>query len=137
MLSCLIVDSSSRSGKGLGGSSGINFMCWTKPPTQDVDGAFRLSESGNRLTVLGRFRAPWESQLELEQLREVCCSHGRVRQNEVRDQLCEADRTFDSFVEPSEEVQKKYKMNFEAWKIGRQGDLETSSAYTCTLILFF
>ncbi len=25
-------------GKGLGGSSGINFLCWTKPPRQDIDG---------------------------------------------------------------------------------------------------
>lgn len=88
-----------------------------------------LAQTGNRLTVLGRFRAPWESRLELEQLREVCCSHGRVRQNEARDLLRETDRTFDSFVEPSEEVQKKCKMNFEAWKIGRQGKL-TTIAYT-------
>ena len=25
-------------GKGLGGSSGINFMCWTKPPREEIDG---------------------------------------------------------------------------------------------------
>ncbi len=25
-------------GKGLGGSSGINFLCWIKPPAADIDG---------------------------------------------------------------------------------------------------
>ncbi len=25
-------------GKGLGGSSGINFLCWIKPPAEDIDG---------------------------------------------------------------------------------------------------
>ncbi|PSR73741.1 hypothetical protein PHLCEN_2v10431 [Hermanssonia centrifuga] len=33
-------------GKGLGGSSGINFLCWTKPPTEDVNDFERLGNPG-------------------------------------------------------------------------------------------
>ena len=32
-------------GKGLGGSSGINFLCWIKPPAEDIDGAARYELS--------------------------------------------------------------------------------------------
>ncbi|EIW61651.1 GMC oxidoreductase [Trametes versicolor FP-101664 SS1] len=33
-------------GKGLGGSSGINFLCWIKPPKQDIDDFERLGNPG-------------------------------------------------------------------------------------------
>lgn len=33
-------------GKGLGGSSGINFMCWTKPPADEIDDWARLGNPG-------------------------------------------------------------------------------------------
>ncbi|THG98101.1 hypothetical protein EW026_g4042 [Hermanssonia centrifuga] len=33
-------------GRGLGGSSGINFLCWTKPPARDIDDFERLGNSG-------------------------------------------------------------------------------------------
>ncbi|CCM01757.1 uncharacterized protein FIBRA_03823 [Fibroporia radiculosa] len=33
-------------GKGLGGSSGINFMCWTKPPADEIDDIERLGNPG-------------------------------------------------------------------------------------------
>ncbi|KAJ3485204.1 hypothetical protein NLI96_g5126 [Meripilus lineatus] len=33
-------------GKGLGGSSAINFMCWTKPPSQEIDDFERLGNPG-------------------------------------------------------------------------------------------
>lgn len=33
-------------GKGLGGSSGINFLCWSKPPKEDVDDIERLGNPG-------------------------------------------------------------------------------------------
>ncbi|KAH7920518.1 alcohol oxidase [Leucogyrophana mollusca] len=33
-------------GKGMGGSSGINFLCWTKPPRAEVDDFERLGNPG-------------------------------------------------------------------------------------------
>ncbi|KAI0774498.1 alcohol oxidase [Fomes fomentarius] len=33
-------------GKGLGGSSGINFLCWIKPPAADIDDIERLGNPG-------------------------------------------------------------------------------------------
>ncbi|TFK47587.1 alcohol oxidase [Heliocybe sulcata] len=33
-------------GKGLGGSSGINFLCWTKPPAAEIDDIERLGNPG-------------------------------------------------------------------------------------------
>ncbi|KAH9850810.1 GMC oxidoreductase [Lenzites betulinus] len=33
-------------GKGLGGSSGINFLCWTKPPKEDINDLERLGNPG-------------------------------------------------------------------------------------------
>ncbi|TFK48618.1 alcohol oxidase [Heliocybe sulcata] len=33
-------------GKGLGGSSGINFMCWTKPPAEEINDIERLGNPG-------------------------------------------------------------------------------------------
>ncbi|KAI0353068.1 GMC oxidoreductase [Trametes cingulata] len=33
-------------GKGLGGSSGINFLCWIKPPAEDIDDFERLGNPG-------------------------------------------------------------------------------------------
>ncbi|KAI0751029.1 alcohol oxidase [Daedaleopsis nitida] len=33
-------------GKGLGGSSGINFLCWIKPPAEDMDDFERLGNPG-------------------------------------------------------------------------------------------
>ncbi|KZT28136.1 GMC oxidoreductase [Neolentinus lepideus HHB14362 ss-1] len=33
-------------GKGLGGSSGINFLCWSKPPKEDIDDIERLGNPG-------------------------------------------------------------------------------------------
>ncbi|TBU47229.1 alcohol oxidase [Dichomitus squalens] len=33
-------------GKGLGGSSGINFLCWIKPPAEDIDDIERLGNPG-------------------------------------------------------------------------------------------
>ncbi|TFK47573.1 alcohol oxidase [Heliocybe sulcata] len=33
-------------GKGLGGSSGINFLCWTKPPADEIDDWERLGNPG-------------------------------------------------------------------------------------------
>ncbi|KAJ8689747.1 hypothetical protein PTI98_012617 [Pleurotus ostreatus] len=33
-------------GKGLGGSSAINFMCWIKPPAEDIDDLEKLGNSG-------------------------------------------------------------------------------------------
>ncbi|RDB15490.1 Glucose oxidase [Hypsizygus marmoreus] len=35
-----------RSGRGLGGGSGINLMCWTKPPSGDIDDLERLGNPG-------------------------------------------------------------------------------------------
>ncbi|EIN09187.1 alcohol oxidase, partial [Punctularia strigosozonata HHB-11173 SS5] len=34
-------------GKGLGGSSGINFMCWVKPPASDINGNADIERLGN------------------------------------------------------------------------------------------
>ena len=40
-----------RSGKGLGGSSSINFLCWTKPPARDIDGArFWFSDASGAIS---------------------------------------------------------------------------------------
>ncbi|KAI0072989.1 alcohol oxidase [Panus rudis PR-1116 ss-1] len=33
-------------GKGLGGSSGINFLCWTKPPAEEIDDIEKLGNPG-------------------------------------------------------------------------------------------
>ncbi|KAJ3556844.1 hypothetical protein NM688_g1797 [Phlebia brevispora] len=33
-------------GKGLGGTSAINFLCWSKPPRQDIDDVERLGNPG-------------------------------------------------------------------------------------------
>lgn len=32
-----------NSGRGLGGSSAINFMMWTRPPAEEIDGMFLLT----------------------------------------------------------------------------------------------
>ena len=39
-------------GKGLGGSSGINFLCWIKPPAEDIDGGQRALAVGRDTCVL-------------------------------------------------------------------------------------
>ncbi|TFY67647.1 hypothetical protein EVJ58_g1480 [Rhodofomes roseus] len=77
-------------GKGLGGSSGINFMCWTKPPKEEIDG--KSATSSSLISSLMRYRV-----------------------RETR------------FVPPSEEVRKRndnVNMNFDTWKIGRDGPLK-------------
>jgi choline dehydrogenase-like flavoprotein len=33
-------------GKGLGGSSNMNFFCWIKPPAQDIDAFEKLGNPG-------------------------------------------------------------------------------------------
>ncbi|KZT66041.1 GMC oxidoreductase [Daedalea quercina L-15889] len=79
-------------GKGLGGSSGINFMCWTKPPKEEIDEFEKLGNPGWNWQNYERYVAKTEG-----------------------------------FYSPSEEVIKRndnVNMNFDTWKIGRDGPLK-------------
>ncbi|KAH9929344.1 GMC oxidoreductase [Fomitopsis serialis] len=79
-------------GKGLGGSSGINFMCWTKPPREEIDEFEKLGNPGWNWQNYERYVAKTEG-----------------------------------FVAPSEEVRKRndnVNVNFDTWKIGRDGPLK-------------
>ncbi|EPS98728.1 hypothetical protein FOMPIDRAFT_1125896 [Fomitopsis schrenkii] len=75
-------------GKGLGGSSSINFMCWTKPPKEEIDEFEKLGNPGWNWNNYERHVAKTEG-----------------------------------FIPPSPEVQKRNDMNFDSWKIGRDGPL--------------
>lgn len=51
------------SGNGLGGSSAINFLCWIKPPTRDIDG-----ESGTRTKPFALAQLTWRQLPDIGRL---------------------------------------------------------------------
>ncbi|KAF8905300.1 alcohol oxidase [Mucidula mucida] len=55
-----------RSGKGLGGSSGINLLCWTKPPASDIDDWERLGNPGWNWKNYEKYIAKSEGFVELD-----------------------------------------------------------------------
>ncbi|KAJ3556842.1 hypothetical protein NM688_g1799 [Phlebia brevispora] len=78
-------------GKGLGGSSAINFLCWTKPSVKDIDDFERLGNPGWN----------WDNYESF-----IARSEG--------------------FVDPPEEIKKKFKLDVDNWKIGRDGPINLS-----------
>lgn len=69
------------SGKGLGGSSGINFLDYSRPPMEDVDGQYIEQCEAVRLFTLNSWRSLWEtgkSGMELEELCQIRFSCRRV-----------------------------------------------------------
>ena len=58
--------------------------------------------------------------MELEEFREICCASRRVGIAHFVGAFIVSDEG-SSFFEPTPEVQKKYSMRFDKWKIGRDG----------------
>ncbi|KAH7915955.1 hypothetical protein BJ138DRAFT_1169640 [Hygrophoropsis aurantiaca] len=85
-------------GKGLGGSSGINFLCWTKPPQEEIDDWERLGNPG------------WNWERYQKYLLQI-----------------------EGYTSPSPKSTAAHGLNFDDWKIGKDGPLKLSHPATITL----
>lgn len=70
-------------GKGLGGSSGINFLCYTKPPARDIDDWEKLGNPGwnweahqKMLKRVERWQAPPQDVMKRMKLDPAECTFG-------------------------------------------------------------
>ncbi|VDC02256.1 unnamed protein product [Peniophora sp. CBMAI 1063] len=70
-------------GKGLGGSSAINFMCWTRPPAKEIDDIERLGNPGwnwknldDSMKKLEGYIAPTKEIAEAQGLKVETWNHG-------------------------------------------------------------
>ncbi|KZV71755.1 GMC oxidoreductase [Peniophora sp. CONT] len=70
-------------GKGLGGSSAINFMCWTRPPAKEIDDIERLGNPGwnwknldASMKKLEGYIAPTEEIAKKQGLKVETWNHG-------------------------------------------------------------
>ncbi|VDC04865.1 unnamed protein product [Peniophora sp. CBMAI 1063] len=70
-------------GKGLGGSSAINFMCWTRPPAKELDDIERLGNPGwnwknldDSMKKLEGYIAPTKDVAEQQSLKVESWNHG-------------------------------------------------------------
>ncbi|KAL4258094.1 GMC oxidoreductase family protein [Pleurotus pulmonarius] len=61
-------------GKGLGGSSAINFMCWTKPPAGDIDDLEKLGNVGWNWDTYDKYLKKAENFIHLP--KEVLAARG-------------------------------------------------------------
>ncbi|KAF4591026.1 hypothetical protein EYR40_009624 [Pleurotus pulmonarius] len=61
-------------GKGLGGSSAINFMCWTKPPAGDIDDLEKLGNVGWNWDTYDKYLKKAENFVHLP--KEVLAARG-------------------------------------------------------------
>jgi choline dehydrogenase-like flavoprotein len=76
--SCLTDWLGNDSGKGLGGSSAINFYVWNLPPKQDIDGACFLTVIGEAADIstaweeLGNEGWNWKNYSKYVKKAETC-----------------------------------------------------------------
>ncbi|CDO76652.1 GMC oxidoreductase [Trametes cinnabarina] len=93
-------------GKGLGGSSAINFLCWIKPSAKEIDGNTIAEPLHGH--ILTRF-------IDFERL-----GNPGWNWNNYEKYIRRTER----FTPPSEEVQRALNMNFDNWSLGTDGPLE-------------
>ena len=68
-------------GKGLGGSSALNFLFWTRPQREELDGMYGFLHYNCVSQIVHSRGGTWKPGLELgtllrsgEESRDVCCS---------------------------------------------------------------
>jgi hypothetical protein len=120
------------SGKGLGGSSAINFMCWTRPPAKEIDGASPALLSARSLALillldierLGNPGWNWETlDKSLKQLEKYALHFPSLK---LTHDECSERR----YVAPDPEVVKEHGLGVEGWSHRTEG---TSLYQSCRM----
>lgn len=110
-------------GKGLGGSSGINFLCWIKPPAEDIDGM--SPATGRNIPLCSPACAKISNVLATQVgTGTILRSTSNVRKGEEHISLISniVPETTLRFVPPSEDVQLRKGLKFDTWNMGTEGE---------------
>ncbi|KAI0085565.1 alcohol oxidase [Irpex rosettiformis] len=103
-------------GKGLGGSSGVNFLGWFRPPTQDIDGEFLSSE-----WLTARDPSSFKFLMVLFSDWETLGNPGWSFANYL-----ERVKRTEGLIDPNKDIAERNYINVKDWKIGRDGPVKLS-----------